>query len=162
MMHLMFMLDLFWCTHAQIYVYTYIYISIITSSDTPKTHPFYLILVYLINASQPLGFLPCIPIHRRTRNHPEDSDALTDGFKMRRGAIEAGVSLITDIKTVPWQLTTCFGSLGSWVVVNDSKAGVQCWGGISLGLSIIVVAKYRYFSNHWGTFSDKIRPCTSR
>jgi len=28
-----------------------------------------------------------------------DSDALTDGFKMRRGAIEAGVSLITDIKT---------------------------------------------------------------
>eukprot|EP00438_Fugacium_kawagutii_P001885 Skav221267 [mRNA] locus=scaffold1935:69287:70671:- [translate_table: standard] len=30
-----------------------------------------------------------------------DSNALTDGFKMRRGAIEAGVSLITDIKTVP-------------------------------------------------------------
>eukprot|EP00931_Biecheleriopsis_adriatica_P111997 TRINITY_DN864_c0_g1_i3.p1 TRINITY_DN864_c0_g1~~TRINITY_DN864_c0_g1_i3.p1 ORF type:complete len:1609 (-),score=374.68 TRINITY_DN864_c0_g1_i3:279-5054(-) len=28
-----------------------------------------------------------------------DSGSLTDGFKMRRGAIEAGVSLITDIKT---------------------------------------------------------------
>ena len=59
----------------------------------------------------------------------EDSDALTDGFKMRRGAIEANVSLITDIKTVPWQLRTYLGSLGSWVVVNDSKAGVLFLGG---------------------------------
>lgn len=28
-----------------------------------------------------------------------DSNGMTDGFKMRRGAIEAGVPLITDIKT---------------------------------------------------------------
>ena len=39
---------------------------------------------------------------QRDAAHSQDSDALTDGFKMRRGAIEAGVSLITDIKTAPW------------------------------------------------------------
>ena len=41
----------------------------------------------------------------------EDSDALTDGFKMRRGAIEAGVSLITDIKTAIFACTAMHRSL---------------------------------------------------
>ena len=47
-----------------------------------------------------------------------DSDALTDGFKIRRGAIEAAVSLITDIKTA---IFTCSAMHRKWVRESSGK-----------------------------------------
>ena len=47
-----------------------------------------------------------------------DSDALTDGFKIRRGAIEAAVSLITDIKTA---IFTCSALHRKWVRESSGK-----------------------------------------
>ena len=86
-------------------VYSYIDIhihklSIITSSDTQKTVHF----TSCVSWDRMIFPLPSTWICCFMDGSIEDSDALTDGFKMRRGAIEAGVSLITDIKTVPWQL----------------------------------------------------------
>ena len=47
-----------------------------------------------------------------------DSDALTDGFKIRRGTIEAGVSLITDIKTAVF---TCAAMHRKWTRESSGK-----------------------------------------
>ena len=47
-----------------------------------------------------------------------DSDALTDGFKIRRGAIESAVSLITDIKTA---IFTCSAMHRKWVRESSGK-----------------------------------------
>eukprot|EP00931_Biecheleriopsis_adriatica_P056258 TRINITY_DN3332_c0_g1_i1.p1 TRINITY_DN3332_c0_g1~~TRINITY_DN3332_c0_g1_i1.p1 ORF type:complete len:142 (+),score=29.21 TRINITY_DN3332_c0_g1_i1:62-427(+) len=48
-----------------------------------------------------------------------ESASLTDGFKIRRGAIEAGVSLITDMKTVVF---TCHALHRKWTRESRGKA----------------------------------------
>jgi len=47
-----------------------------------------------------------------------DSNGMTDGFKMRRGAIEAGVPLITDIKT---GIFTCAAMYKKWLRESKGK-----------------------------------------
>jgi len=47
-----------------------------------------------------------------------DSNGMTEGFKMRRGAIEAGVPLITDIKT---SIFTCQAIYKKWLRESASK-----------------------------------------
>ncbi|CAL1141702.1 unnamed protein product [Cladocopium goreaui] len=48
-----------------------------------------------------------------------DSNGMTDGFKMRRGAIEAGVPLITDIKTA---IFTCAAIHRKWLRESSGKS----------------------------------------
>jgi len=65
-----------------------------------------------------------------------DSEALTDGFEMRRAAVDAGISLLTDVKTAILTVMSLhrkftreragkqFWSLDSWQEYTDTPVQV--------------------------------------